>query len=374
MSEMSDPESHSESNSNRAANKKRRVAARRRNRTVLIGLIVVVLALVGGGWWLTTPPSATHRMQMVTISRGTRITGIGRLLERQGIIRNTYAFVLEAKLSGAGNVRAGRYRLYEDMSLHDVLDALVKGPHSVAGEHSVTIPEGYTVRQIADLLQAKGVTDGEEFYRLATSRKGIEQLHIAEPWFQTLQQQKPPLQTLEGYLFPDTYDFQPHIAPSKVVETLLTNFGNRFVRPYQQEIGTGTHNLHEIVTIASLIEREAEIEGDRARIAGVIENRLQRHQKLQIDATVLYALGHHKNRVLYKDLKVRSPYNTYAHPGLPPGPIASPGLPSLLAALKPEKHDFLYYVARPNGAHIFTRTEAEHAAAIRKVQTERSNK
>lgn len=360
----------------KSSNKSRkRTTNRRRGRAILVVLVLLALALVGGYWWVNSPPSATHRLQIVIIPRGTHTTGIGRLLEREGVIRSAYAFIVQTKLTRTGSVRAGRYRFYTDMGLREVIDTLARGPQKQGGEQTVTIPEGYTLRQIADLLETKGVTDGKAFYKLATDARTIRDLRIAAPWFQSLQRQKPALKTLEGYLFPDTYEFQPHITPLKALETLVTNFGNRFVRPYQQDVDTGpqgqTHNLHEIVTIASLIEREAEIEADRARIAGVIENRLQRHQKLQIDATVLYALGHHKNRLLYKDLKVRSPYNTYAHAGLPPGPIANPGLPSLIAALHPEKHDYLYYVARPTGAHIFTRTPAEHAAAIKQVLAER---
>ena len=151
---------------------------------------------------------------------------------------------------------------------------------------------------------------------------------------------------------------------------MVLNFSRRFARPKEQEISAGGHSLHEIVTLASLIEREARIPTDRPRIAGVLENRLKKGMKLEIDATVLYALGYHKDRVYYKDLEVDSPYNTYRNVGLPPGPIASPGLASLDAALHPEANDYLYYVAQPNGAHLFARTGAEHAANVRKARAE----
>lgn len=152
---------------------------------------------------------------------------------------------------------------------------------------------------------------------------------------------------------------------------MLTNFSARFARPNQAAIASSGHTLHELVTTASLIECEAKAPQDRPRIGGVIENRLRKKMRLEIDATVLYALGHHKDRVLFKDLTVDSPYNTYRHRGLPPGPIASPGLPSLEAALHPEQNDFFYYVARPDGTHIFTRTIQQHHAAIQQVRDER---
>ncbi len=286
---------------------------------------------------------------------------IGGLLAEQGLIRSPYAFVLKTRLANA-EIKAGKYRLTPAMSLEEVVQALRRGPMANAEGISVTIPEGYTLAQIAQALQAKGVTDGAELLRLATDKTFVAGLHEAFPL---------PTQTLEGYLFPDTYVFKPHSSPRDVLEEMLRNFGRRFADSQAQEIAASGHSLHELVTIASLIEREAEVPQDRARIAGVINNRLGRKMRLQIDATVLYALGHHKNRVLYKDLNVKSPYNTYRHAGLPPGPIACPGLPCLMAALHPETNDFLYYVARPDGSHLFTRTLREHEAAKRQARQER---
>jgi UPF0755 protein len=153
---------------------------------------------------------------------------------------------------------------------------------------------------------------------------------------------------------------------------MLDEFTRRFYEPHKEEIARSQHSLHEMVTIASLIERETHVSEERARIAGVIENRLRRGMRLQIDATVLYALEKHKSRVLFRDLQVDSPYNTYRHAGLPPGPIASPGLPCLLAALHPEQHDYLFYVVGPEGSHVFSRTEAEHRRAVMRMKALRT--
>ena len=335
----------------------------RRLRVLLFALGIAGIALVLGWQWLTSSPSRTHQAVTVDIPHGTRSPAIGSLLESKGVIRSAYAFILQARMDGAGNeLKAGRYTLTDDMPLEQVVDTLKKGPSQVDEGVHVTIPEGFTLKQIADLMDERGVTDGAELRRLATNAAAIADLQSDFPL---------PKTTLEGYLFPDTYTFKPRTPPAKVLESLLANFGARFARPYSQEISASGRNLHDVVTIASLIEREARVPLDRARIAGVIDNRIKRKMRLEIDATILYALGVHKSRVLYKDLAVRSPYNTYRHAGLPPGPIANPGLPCLLAALHPEQHDFIYYVARPNGSHIFTRTAREHALAIRQVRAER---
>jgi UPF0755 protein len=335
----------------------------RRVRALLFALVGISVVLLAVWQWITAPPSGSHQAIAVDIPHGTRSPDIGSLLEAKGVIRSAYAFVLQTRLDGAGNeLKAGRYTLSGDMPLQQVIDSLKRGPAQDDEGIHVTIPEGYTLKQIAALMDERGVTDGGELYRLATDATAIADLQADFAL---------PKTTLEGYLFPDTYTFKSRTSPAKVLESLLANFGTRFARPYSQEIGASGRSLHDVVTIASLIEREARVPEDRARIAGVIDNRLKRHMRLEIDATVLYALGFHKSRVLYKDLNVKSPYNTYRHAGLPPGPIANPGLPCLLAALHPEQHDFVYYVARPNGAHIFSRTASEHALAIRQARAER---
>ena len=176
---------------------------------------------------------------------------IGRLLETKGVIRSGIAFVLQTRLDGAGNeLKAGRYTLSGDMPLQQVIDALKRGPvQDDEGVH-VTIPEGYTLKQIADLMEQRGITNGEELRRLATSAAAIADLQADFPL---------PKTTLEGYLFPDTYTFKSHTSPAKVLESMLANFGARFARPNSQEIGASGRSLHGVVTVASLIEREARV-------------------------------------------------------------------------------------------------------------------
>ncbi len=299
----------------------------------------------------------------VEIPHGTGVAGIGEELAKEGVVRSALAFQFYVRWRGVGSrLKAGRYALSGNMNLDEILHALEQGPEHNGDRLRVTVPEGFTLAQVANTLNAKGICDGETFQKFAGAPDAWTSWAYGFPL---------PKETLEGYLYPDTYDFAPGTAPGQIVRDMLMNFSRRFARPKEQEIAASGHSLHEIVTLASLIEREAKVPEDRPRIAGVLENRLKKGMKLEIDATVLYALGHHKDRVLYKDLEVDSPYNTYRHTGLPPGPIANPGMASLEAALHPEGNDYLYYVATRSGAHLFSRTRAEHEAAIRKVRAER---
>ena len=323
--------------------------------------LVASMALFIGARNLFEPRTSERHLITVEIPARSGVQATGEKLQKDGVVRSAFAFRLWTKWQGEGaKFKAGRYNLSSNMTLAEIGRQLDAGPQETGIR--VTIPEGFTLRQIADLLQEKKLGDAETFLHDVTDATFIEHLQADFPL---------PKKTLEGYLFPDTYHFEPGTPVKTLVETMLMNFSTRYARPYQHIITQSGQDLHSQVTIASLIEREARVPEDRARIAGVIENRLKRGMKLQIDATVQYALGFHRDKVYFKDLKVDSPYNTYRYKGLPPGPIASPGLPSLDAAAKPETNDFLYYVARPNGSHIFTRTAAEHEAAKQEAREER---
>ncbi len=334
---------------------------KRIRRLLGIGIVAALLAGGVGAWWAwrqLQPVSNSAQKVQVTIKPGTGAGQIARQLERKGLVRSAALFLLYAYWKGdAGRFKPGIYWLSPNMSASQISDRLQRGTGD-PDDITVTIPEGFTLSQIAQTLKEKGVIrDSEAFLRV--TRGAAAPLSAPFPV---------PKSGLEGYLFPETYRFQPESAPEKVAQTMLDTFTREFYEPRLAEIRRSPHSLHQIVTIAAMIEREAVVSQDRARIAGVIENRLKRGMRLQIDATVLYALGRHKDRVLYRDLEVDSPYNTYRRAGLPPGPIASPGKPSLEAALRPEKHDYLFYVARPDGSHLFTRTQAEHEKAVRQMR------
>jgi len=274
-------------------------------------------------------------------------------LEREGLIRRAWIFIHLAKRQGkAASLQAGQYELSPHLTPQEILDRLTAGEVAVRW---ITFPEGFTLRQMAERWEQEGFGPAAEYLRWATERAsefGVKGLPVG--------------QTLEGYLFPDTY----RLPVGASARDLIALQVKRFEEVYADLVKTAQPRLsrHEIVALASLVEREARTERDRPLIAGVLYNRLERHWRLECDASVLYALGEHKSRVLYRDLRVDSPYNTYRYAGLPPGPIANPGRASLAAALHPAKTEALYYVARPDGSHVFSRTLAEHRRAIAEIR------
>jgi len=224
-------------------------------------------------------------------------------------------------------------------------------------ERKVTFPEGFAVESMAERLARELHVDKEGFLRAARGSEVTRRLPFPLPRGK-----------LEGYLYPSTYAFRVDARPGELVGQMLAGFSGAFWVPHEAEVRRSKLSLHKIVTLASLVEKEAKLDAERRLIAGVLMNRLQRGMLLQCDATVQYALGEHRTRLLYSDLKVNSPYNTYLHKGLPPGPICNPGLACLEAALSPERTDYLFYVARPDGGHVFSKTYEEHLAAIKKLR------
>ncbi len=353
---------------NRLREREAKAAIWRRLAVVALALLASATGVFLYGRTLLRARSTRPRAIEASIPAGGPAGGSvwpGSALERAGIVRSGLAFDLYARWRGEeGQLRPGRYTLSPSMTPAQIVHQLELGPgHSPYDIIHVVVPEGFTVKQIAARLEKLGVTDGMAFLQAAMNPRSFLKWSYEFPR---------PDGPLEGYLYPATYDFLPNTPAEKVLDGMLLNFSERFFRPYHQQIVASGRTLHKVVTVASLIEREAKTQEDRPRIAGVLENRLKKRMKLEIDATVLYALGRHKQRVYFKDLRVDSPYNTYRHAGLPPGPIASPGTRSLQAALAPEKNDFLYYVARPNGSHYFTRTRLDHEAAILLARSERA--
>jgi UPF0755 protein len=277
---------------------------------------------------------------------------VGRLLAEAGVVRGAGHFVIAARLRGASRaLRPGEYRLSPAMPLLRIVDHLARGEVVL---HTVTIPEGFTAEQIVEHLAARGLADAARLRPLVRQGAAVfpyEYLRATGG-------------ALEGYLFPDTYRFPRFLDERTIVQAFLARFDAVVAAAWREE-GTG-RSLHEIVTMASMIEREARVPAEQSLIAGVLYNRLRRGWRLEVDATVLYALGRHKSVVTFQDLTVDSPYNTYRRTGLPPGPIANPGLGAVRAALRPQSTDYLFYVAREDGSHVFSRTLEEHNAAIRR--------
>ncbi|MCS7253874.1 MAG: endolytic transglycosylase MltG [Armatimonadota bacterium] len=251
-------------------------------------------------------------------------------------------------------LKAGWYDLKERSSRFGVLMALREGNPRLA---YVLIPPGLMAHEIAARLEGLGLVDAKRFVNLVEN----PQNELRRPW---LPEGKP----LEGFLFPETYCFPP-LHPGKdeayAIEVMLKEFERQFIKPHESELEALGNSLYEVVTIASMVELEAKVDEERPIIAGVLLNRLRLKMPLQCDATIFYALKQRKRRITYSDLRINSPYNTYKHKGLPPTPICNPGLKSLRAALKPANVDFLYYVARGDGRHNFSRTYQEHLEAVK---------
>jgi UPF0755 protein len=274
-----------------------------------------------------------------------------------GVIQSPFAFRVYARARGLDRqIQAGTYILRRGTHWSDLISAMNGGVGII---NRVTIPEGFTIAQITPVLvRALGTTDDSV---AAAVRDPALRTRLADP-----------AATLEGYLFPDTYVFAPGTSAREAVAEMVKRFEREWKPEYNSQAAALGHTRHEIVTMASIVEKEARVPDERPVIAAVYYNRLKDGMLLQADPTVQYVLGRHKERVLYRDLEVESPYNTYLHAGLPPGPIASPGGASLRAALTPASVPFLYFVAAPDGHHEFRTSLAAHEQAKRDIKAERN--
>jgi UPF0755 protein len=274
------------------------------------------------------------------------VADIGKLLEQKGVISNATIFRYYARLTGgASSVQAGEYTFHKNESMGKAISILEKGA-AVEEQVKLTIPEGLTLDEIADKVGELPGRSADRFRELAKSGTIRSQYEPAD------------VDSLEGLLLPETYEFNKSDDEEAILRRMVQTFDQTVT---DLGIASAAQKLkitpYQAVIVASMVEREARVPEDRGPIARVIYNRLDQGMRLQIDATVLYALGEHKDTVLYSDLNVDSPYNTYKVDGLPPGPIASPGKASLQAALQPTPGPWLYYVlSQPNGKHAFATT------------------
>ncbi|MFO7945821.1 MAG: endolytic transglycosylase MltG [Armatimonadota bacterium] len=325
-------------------------------------LLLIVLCTIGGAVYYRhglQPVAEEGEKDLVYLPQGRGIWALATILKKEGIIRSAPVFYIAYRwhilTTGEGKQIAGEYF---DLSPADSVSTIIQSGLQEPAVRWITFPEGHTIEQMADRIAATDLLISKQaFLRNATAQAVREATDFPFD-----------ADSAEGYLFPDTYQFPIGVEADEVVTTLCQTFEEKFYQPNAQQIAQSDLSLHEIVTIAAMIEREARVDKDRPLISSVIRNRLQRDMRLQIDATVQYALGTHKDRLMHSDLQVKSPYNTYLHRGLPPGPICNPGLASLQAAIHPADTGYLYYVARPDGSHVFTTTYARHQQAIRQIR------
>ena len=316
-----------------------------------LGTLCLIILLIGVS--LTQPPTSSEEVVNFDVPVGSNSRTIAKRLIEKKLIRSEHVFRLAVRYRGTGKrLQAGTYVLRRNMALWDLLNEFEKGQVTLI---SWTVPEGLTTAAIAELWETSG------FGTAAAFRKAAESQHLLDRYGLTDK-------TAEGYLFPNTYKFAKGTTTEKVVEMMLDEFKQQWTEKFEEAAQNLGRTRHEIVTLASVIEKEAQSDLERPRISSVFHNRLTRKWKLQADPTVLYALGNPKSPLTKADLQVDSPYNTYKYKGLPPGPIANPGIDSIVAALHPEKTDYLYFVAIGEGKHHFSKTLSEHNRMIRKMR------
>lgn len=326
---------------------------RRRQRRVLLMLAFMFAALVviiGLGWFYYFHTGPEGGPVTVTIPNGASLAGVAQILEQRHVVPRARAFEIRAQSDGyAAEIKPGTYRLRVNEPYDTLIATLINGNGQPAVR--VTIPEGFTLAQTAALVATKVPGFSAKTYLDLTQRHPI---HVAITGYR-------PGRTLEGLLFPSTYFVSPAITPLQFIDRQLAAFSTAMAQVSMTRARKKNLTPYDVTIIASLIEREAEVASERPLIAAVIWNRLHLHMLLQIDATVEYALGKHKAVLSFSDLKVNSPYNTYLHAGLPPTPIANPGLASLIAAANPASVSYLYYVARGDGSgrHYFSSTYSQ---------------
>ncbi len=314
-----------------------------KKKLVAFSLLILIVLI----WWQPFNFGSTE----VTIPKGAHAKEIAEYLSRNHIVRDINEFLFWLKLSGKEKIlKSGTYELQRYKNPLYIINKLAHGGKS---DIVITIPEGLTIYETAEILGLHGIVNENEFIALCSDKSFIDNLGLK-------------IFSLEGYLFPDTYSFNTSQSDSEIVTTFIKNAQRHF-----EKLGlNNVDSIYKILTIASLVEKEAKVEEERPIIAKVFINRLETHRPLESCATIFYALKksdydkyRNKSRLTDKDLKLDSPYNTYLRYGLPPGPICSPGENSIKAAIAPADVDYLYFVSKGGGRHHFSRTFREHIAA-----------
>jgi UPF0755 protein len=325
---------------------------------VIIALIaaigIPVYFLIDLNRYLNEPPyPLDSKRTIITVAQGDNFSKIINNLYDHHLIRFPLKFKLAARLKGFDRkFIAGEYEFSGSMAPIRILESLENGKVYL---HRLTIPEGFTIQQIAEKLDQSGICNKEIFIALAQDPEFAAKMGI-------------PAQTCEGYLFPDTYFFSKDASPEQIITSMISYFRKQFGPAWgarSQELGL---SVHEIVTLASIIEKETGQDFERPLISSVFHNRLKKSIRLESDPTVIYGIKNFNGDITRQDLKEKTPYNTYVIPGLPPGPIANPGIKSIRAALFPDNTNYLFFVSRKDGTHQFSRNLKEHQNAVRQFQ------
>jgi UPF0755 protein len=318
-------------------------------------LLFVLLALAAGAfvfWTLRAPHQARSEPVFVVIDPGTPTRSMARRLAEQGVIRSEWSFLLVRALSSKANLQAGEYRFHGAVSTWDVYQKIARGDIYY---HELRVPEGANMFDIATAVEHLGWIKSPTFLSVARNPALIRDIAPEAP-------------SLEGYLFPSTYRVVRNTSAEQIARQMTGTF-----RKVWDELGGGTGDVNRVVTLASLVEKETAVPGERPSVASVYHNRLRLGMKLDCDPTTIYAAlleGRYRGVIHRSDLDRDHPYNTYRRPGLPPGPIANPGRESLRSALQPADTSYLYFVSKGDGSggHIFSENLSQHNAAVQQYR------
>ncbi|MBI5208014.1 MAG: endolytic transglycosylase MltG [Candidatus Firestonebacteria bacterium] len=312
---------------------------------IVFGIIIVTKAIFSS--------LGTDTTIVISIPQNFSVKQIAFSLNSMGVIRNPFLFRVLTRVSGnENNMKAGEYEFKLPSSMWEILKKIRNGEFK---KYKITIPEGYTSAEIAELLSNAKIVDKEKFNNLLKDKKLLKKYNINGD-------------SIEGYLFPDTYYLFKNMSEEVLIENILSRFFGVFDENFNARVKEMKLTRHDVIILASIVEKEAQVDNERRIISAVFLNRMKKHIKLESCATVLYALGRHKKRLWEEDLKINSPYNTYIHTGLPKGPISNPGRASIYAVLYPLEVDYLYFVSRNDGTHEFSKTFNEHAKNKRKFR------
>jgi UPF0755 protein len=332
-----------------------------RHKTFLIafGLLFFVL-IFSAYWFFFRPPSGPCVTKVVMVKKGMPLRKISAMLEQEGIIRNSQAFTWIASLRGKkSGIKAGEYEFHAGMSFFQVLDVLEKGQ---LRRHLVTIAEGYTLSQIAQLLEELKIVGKKEFLEKASSPALILSLGLP------LSASGNPAPALEGYLFPNTYNLMRETPPEEIIQMMVQQFNRVFNKELIHRSSQLGLSQREVVILASIIEKETSLPEEKPLVSAVFHNRLKKKIPLQSDPTVIYGIKNFNGNLTKADLQRPTPYNTYLFSGLPPTPICNPGKDSILAALYPSPVSYLYFVSKNDGSHFFSSHIEEHNRAVQIYQ------
>jgi len=327
----------------------------------LFVLVLVAMAGISAALWVqgsATAPGTADETLTVYIPRGAPFAQVVNILEQNGLVRSRLFFrALGYFYSAPKQIKAGEYEFTRAMTPGEILKKLVDGD---VKKHSIVVPEGFTVRKIAARLAAEGIVEEKEFLRLARDRNMLASLNIPGP-------------SAEGFLFPDTYNFERGLDAAAILQKMAGQFRAKVTAEMIARAGAQGFTLVQWVTLASIIEKETGLKSEMPLVAAVFRNRLQKKMPLQSDPTVIYGIEDFDGNLTRRHLERQNPYNSYLNRGLPPGPICSPGLDALQAALNPAPVAYLYFVSRNDGTHQFSESLSEHSRAVRKFQINRKS-